>query len=47
MDFSSGDWALVGVPVHNYRMMPIQEELGTFVTKDVKPISRDSARTGI
>lgn len=25
---------MVGVPVHNYRMLPIQKDLGTFITKD-------------
>ncbi len=35
LDFSSGDWTLVGVPIHNYRMLPVQEELGTFVCKDM------------
>ncbi|MDP5170875.1 MAG: hypothetical protein NWR72_11570 [Bacteroidia bacterium] len=34
-DFSSGKWALVGVPVHNYQMLPIQQDLGTFVTEDL------------
>lgn len=33
-DFSQGDWALIGVPLHNYKSLPIQKELGTFVTKD-------------
>ncbi|MEM6345740.1 MAG: hypothetical protein AAF927_17740 [Bacteroidota bacterium] len=28
----SGDWALVGVPLHNYQLIPIQQELGTFIT---------------
>ena len=34
LDFSSGQWALVGIPVHNYRMLPIQSSLSTFITKD-------------
>lgn len=34
-DFSRGGWALVGVPVHNYQNLPIQTELGTFVTEDM------------
>jgi hypothetical protein len=34
LNFLKGDWALVGVPVHNYQMLPIQDELQTFITKD-------------
>jgi hypothetical protein len=34
LDFTRGNWTLVGVPVHNYRMLPVQTELGTFVCKD-------------
>lgn len=33
-DFSEGNWALIGVPVHNYQLLPVQTELGTFVTED-------------
>lgn len=33
-DFSGGDWALIGVPVHNYQNLPVQSELGTFLTQD-------------
>lgn len=33
-DFSDGNWALIGVPVHNYQNLPVQNELGTFVTED-------------
>lgn len=35
IDFSKGDWILVGVPMHNYQMLPIQKDLGTFMCKDV------------
>jgi len=35
MDFSKGDWAMVGVPLHNYKKLPIQEELSTFISKDI------------
>lgn len=34
LNFLTGDWALVGVPIHNYQMLPIQEELKTFISKD-------------
>ncbi|MEO1448818.1 MAG: hypothetical protein AAFV07_04780, partial [Bacteroidota bacterium] len=33
-DFSSGEWAMIGVPLHNYRMLPIIEETGSFISKD-------------
>ncbi len=35
LDFSSGEWVMVGVPLHNYELLPIQQELGTFICKDV------------
>ena len=35
LDFNMGDWALVGVPLHNYKKLPIQEELSTFISQDV------------
>ncbi len=35
LDFSEGEWALIGVPVHNYQKIPVQTELGTFVTEDI------------
>ena len=34
LNFITGDWALVGVPIHNYQMLPIQEDLKTFISKD-------------
>lgn len=34
LNFLKGDWAIVGVPVHNYQMLPIQNELKTFLSKD-------------
>ncbi|MEZ4686113.1 MAG: hypothetical protein R3B47_08620 [Bacteroidia bacterium] len=34
-NFREGEWALVGVPLHNYNQLPIQEELGAFILKDV------------
>jgi len=34
LDFSSGDWSVIGVPIHNVQMLPVQSELGTFVLKD-------------
>ena len=44
LNFDQGSWALVGVPLHNYQSMPIQRELGTFITKDLafmKKIQRE------
>lgn len=44
MDVSSGDWVLIGVPVHNYRLLPVQEEMGTFICKDndfIKKIQKE------
>jgi hypothetical protein len=35
LDFSSGEWVMVGVPLHNYQLLPIQQELGTFICKDM------------
>lgn len=34
LDFQQGDWAIIGVPLHNYKALPIQEELGTFITRN-------------
>ncbi|RMG17230.1 MAG: hypothetical protein D6730_24220 [Bacteroidetes bacterium] len=34
LNFAQGQWALVGVPLHNYKALPVQKELGTFITKD-------------
>lgn len=44
MDISEGKWVLIGVPVHNYRLMPVQEELGTFICEDhdfIKKIQKE------
>jgi hypothetical protein len=35
LDFSTGEWSLIGVPQHNYRQLPVQKELGTFILTDV------------
>ncbi len=35
LDLNSGDWVVIGVPVHNYKALPVQEELGTFIMKDL------------
>ncbi|MBX7242651.1 MAG: hypothetical protein K1X92_12990 [Bacteroidia bacterium] len=35
MDFSNGEWVMVGVPLHNYQLLPVQQEMGTFICKDV------------
>ena len=35
MDFNNGNWVMVGVPLHNYQLLPVQQEMGTFICKDV------------
>jgi hypothetical protein len=40
LDFSSGEWTLIGVPLHNYKQLPIQQELGTFMLRDVDLMQR-------
>lgn len=32
LPLQKGEWALVGVPLHNYQLIPLQQELGTFIT---------------
>lgn len=44
LDFTQGEWALIGVPLHNYQSMPIQKELGTFISKDVSFMQRVQQR---
>ncbi|RMG54958.1 MAG: hypothetical protein D6722_28420 [Bacteroidetes bacterium] len=34
LNFHTGNWTMVGVPVHNYRMLPVQQDLGTFISQD-------------
>jgi len=34
MNFSQGDWVLIGVPIHNVQNLPVQKELGTFISHD-------------
>lgn len=34
LDLADGDWVIIGIPVHNYRAVPVQKDLGTFITKD-------------
>ena len=40
LDFSQGEWKMVGVSLHNYHLMPIQEKLGTFVLKDAQILQK-------
>jgi len=36
LDFDGGSkWALIGVPITNYKALPIQRDLGTFITQDI------------
>jgi hypothetical protein len=34
INFDEGNWVLVGVPLHNYKLLPIQKELGTFIIRN-------------
>ncbi|MDB4286067.1 hypothetical protein N9933_02075 [bacterium] len=40
LNFQEGKWAIVGIPLHNYKFLPIQSELGTFIIKNKDAISR-------
>lgn len=35
LNLANGDWVIIGIPVHNYRAVPVQKDLGTFITKDL------------
>jgi len=35
LDFSEGKWEMVGVTLHNFKLVPEQEEIGTFVCTDM------------
>ncbi|MFK7969793.1 MAG: hypothetical protein AB8F95_05465 [Bacteroidia bacterium] len=39
-DFDEGNWALVGVPLHNYQDIPIQQELGAFILKNASELKQ-------
>ena len=44
MDFSKNNWVAIGIPLHNYQLLPIQKDLGTFIIKDMnlmREIQRD------
>ncbi len=30
LNFDQGSWVLIGIPIHNTQMLPVQQELGTF-----------------
>lgn len=34
LNLDNGEWVIIGIPVHNYRAVPVQRDLGTFITKD-------------
>jgi len=34
LDFTSGKWEMVGVSLSNYHLLPIQDELGTFMVRE-------------
>jgi len=40
LNFDQGNWVIIGIPVHNYRAVPVQKDLGTFITKDLGLMSR-------
>lgn len=40
LNLESGHWVMVGVSLHNYKILPIQEELGTFIVKDIYTLTQ-------
>lgn len=44
LDFTTGRWEMVGVTLHNYKLLPIQEEIGTFVMAS-KEIMKEMQQT--
>jgi len=36
LKFNTGKWTLIGVPLHNYQLLPVQKDVGTFMTEDVQ-----------
>lgn len=34
LDFSQGKWEMIGVSLHNYALLPIQDDLGAFILSD-------------
>lgn len=39
-DFSQEDWTLIGLPVHNYKKLPIQTDLGAFMISDKEVLNQ-------
>lgn len=44
LDLSKGNWEMVGVKLYNYKMTPIQEELGTFVLQNPNALKKMQAK---
>ncbi len=40
LNFEQGNWVVIGIPVHNYRAVPVQKDLGTFIAKDISLMQR-------
>jgi len=40
LDLRTGHWVMVGVSLHNYKILPIQEELGTFIVDDFDVLAK-------
>lgn len=40
LDFSEGDWTMVGVSLYNARMIPMQQTVGTFVMSDLRVLQQ-------
>ncbi len=34
LNLDKGKWSIVGIPIHNFQMLPVQKQLGTFVLED-------------
>ncbi len=43
LNFESGKWEMVGVSLHNYIMLPIQNEFSSFVMKDLETLKEMKA----
>ncbi|MFN0203571.1 MAG: hypothetical protein ACKVTZ_18740 [Bacteroidia bacterium] len=40
LNLNSGEWVVIGVPLHNYKALPVQQEMGTFICKEMKFIQK-------
>ena len=40
LDFSKGKWEMIGVSLHNYALLPIQDDLGAFILNDTSVLRK-------